>query len=153
MASLETLLHPNRVMCRTDAASKKRVLELVATHIAGSEPDLQEAHIYTSLIERERLGTTALGAGVAVPHCRVPGIESPLGCLATLAAGVDFDAPDGQKVDLLFVLLVAPEATQEHLDILAAVAQRFSDAHYCRGLREAADQDTLLQAARLARAA
>ena len=153
MASLETLLHPDRVVCRADAASKKRVLELVAAQIAGSEPDLQETNVYTSLLERERLGTTALGAGVAVPHCRVPGIESPLGCLVTLAAGVDFDAPDGETVDLLFVLLVPPEATQEHLDILAAIARRFSDAHYCRGLREAAEQDTLLQAARLARAA
>jgi PTS system nitrogen regulatory IIA component len=153
MASLETLLHPDRVVCRADAASKKRVLELVAAQIAGAEPNLQEATVYTSLLERERLGTTALGAGVAVPHCRVPGIESPLGCLVTLAAGVDFDAPDGETVDLLFVLLVPPEATQEHLDILAAIARRFSDAHYCRGLREAADQDTLLQAARPARAA
>lgn len=153
MSSLETLLTPGRVICRVDAASKKRALELVSRSIAESEPELQETEVYARLLERERLGTTALGAGVAVPHCRVLGLKAPLGCLMTLGTGVDFDAPDGEAVDLLFVLLVPPEATQEHLDILAAIARRFSDASYCQKLREANDRDNLLQASRAMKAA
>ena len=81
---IQNLLNPQRVLCRLDAVSKKRVLELVAEQVAGTEQALDEDQVYTSLLERERLGSTALGYGVAVPHCRVSGLEQPLGCLVTL---------------------------------------------------------------------
>ena len=144
---IQNLLNPQRVLCQLDAVSKKRVLELVAEQVAGTEQTLDEDQVYTSLLERERLGSTALGHGVAVPHCRVSGLEQPLGCLVTLAEAIDYDAPDGEPVDLLFVLLVPPDATQEHLDLLADIARRFSNPSYCHGLRSAQGAEQLLNSA------
>ena len=153
MSSLDNLLNPQRVLCQLHATSKKRVLELVAQHVADIEASLEVEPVYASLLERERLGSTALGTGVAVPHCRVNGLDKPLGCLITLASPIDYDAPDRKPVDLLFVLLVPPDATQEHLDLLAEVARRFSDSLYCEGLRKASSSASLLQTATTARAA
>ena len=153
MSSLDSLLNRQRVVCQLHAVSKKRVLELIAQHIAEAEGSLEVGQVYTGLLERERLGSKALGTGVAVPHCRVPGLDKPLGCLITLASPIDYDAPDGEPVDLLFVLLVPPDAAQEHLDLLAEVAGRFSDAGYCKGLRQAASVTSLLESAVAAKAA
>jgi len=97
MNALDSLLNPKRVMCQVEAASRKRIFELVAQQVA-EDADLTEDLIYAQLFAREKLGSTALGAGVAVPHCRVAGCEQPLGCLVTLAHGVDFDAPDGREL-------------------------------------------------------
>lgn len=147
MTGLDTLLSPARVMCRVDASSKKRIFELAAQQIAAAETDLVEDEVYVQLLAREKLGSTGLGSGVAVPHCRVEGCSHPIGCLITLSDAVAFDSPDGRPVDLLFVLLVPPEATQEHLELLAEIARRFSSGDYCAQLREAASSQTLLQAA------
>jgi len=84
---------------------------------------------------------------VAVPHCRVEGLAAPIGCLITLAEGVHFDSPDNNPVDLLFVLLVPPESTQEHLNLLAEIARRFSNPEYCRSLRRAVSDTMLLDTA------
>ena len=153
MGSLDSLLNQQRVVCRLHAISKKRVLELAAQHIAEVEESLEVGQVYAGLLERERLGSTALGTGVAVPHCRVEGLDKPLGCLITLASPIDYDAPDGGAVDLLFVLLVPPDAAQEHLDLLAEVAGRFSDPGYCEALRKASSATGLLQSAITAKAA
>lgn len=146
MNALDSLLTPKRVMCHVEAASRKRVFELVAQQIADDAKLTQDA-VFTQLFAREKLGSTALGSGVAIPHCRVTGCERPLGCLVTLTSGVDFDAPDSREVDLLFVLLVPEEATQLHLDLLAEIARRFSNAQYCAGLRGAQSASQLLIAA------
>ncbi len=153
MTGLDSLLSPARVMCRVDAASKKRIFELAAQQIALAEPGLEEDEVYTQLLAREKLGSTGLGQGVAVPHCRVAGCGQPLGCLITLASAIDYDSPDKRQVDLLFVLLVPPEATQDHLDLLAEIARRFSSEHYCRALRDAGTDSSLLNTAMTAQAA
>lgn len=153
MTGLDELLSPARVMCRAEAASKKRIFELAAQCIASAEASLEENDVYAQLLAREKLGSTGLGEGVAVPHCRVSGVAQPLGCLITLSRAVDFDSPDGRPVDLLFVLLVPPEATQEHLELLAEIARRFSRPEYCQTLRAAEDDNTLLKSAVLERAA
>lgn len=147
MTGLDTLLSPARVMCRAEAASKKRIFELASQRIADTEANLQQQDVYTQLLAREKIGSTGLGSGVAVPHCRVEGLAAPIGCLITLAEGVHFDSPDNNPVDLLFVLLVPPESTQEHLNLLAEIARRFSNPEYCRSLRRAVSDTMLLDTA------
>jgi len=147
MNALQKLLRKENLLCRVDAASKKRCFEIAASHIAQQQPALSEELVHTKLLAREKLGSTGLGQGVAVPHCRVEGCHSPTGYLITLDNNVDYDAPDGMPVDLLFVLLAPLEATQEHLDLLADVARCFSDTAFCHGLRSATTVDLLLQAA------
>lgn len=148
MAGLDALLDPARSMCRIDAASKKRIFELAAARIAESSSLLAEDQIYAQLLAREKLGSTGLGRGVAIPHCRVEGCPEPMGCIITLSSAVSFDAPDDAHVDILFVLLVPAEATQEHLNILAELARRFSDPLFCHALRAARSDTELLAAMR-----
>ena len=153
MAGLEALLDPARSMCQIEAASKKKIFELAAARIALSQPALGEDQIYNQLLAREKLGSTGLGQGVAIPHCRVEGCAEPMGCIITLSNGVSFDAPDSRHVDILFVLLVPAEATQEHLNILAALARRFSDRSFCAALRAARSDAELFAAMQFGEAA
>jgi PTS system nitrogen regulatory IIA component len=139
-----TLLSPDRIACHQDLVSKKRVLEALAGLLATSSPSLTEVEIFDSLLNRERLGSTGLGTGVAIPHGRMNGISSPLGAIITLNSGVDYDAIDHQPVDLLFALLVPEESTEEHLQILAGLAKMFSDRELCTRLRECQDASQLL---------
>ena len=99
------------------------------------------------LIAREKLGSTGIVKGIAIPHCRVKDCRAPLGSLVTLEAPIEFDAPDELPVDLLFVLLVPEEAHQQHLDILANVARLFSQEDFCRDMRAARDREVLYEIA------
>jgi PTS system nitrogen regulatory IIA component len=145
--NLEELLSPTRIDCAIEAASKKRIFEIVAEKIASSTSGIEENDIYTQLLAREKLGSTGLGTGVAIPHCRVAGCQRPIGSLLTLAEPVDYDAIDRQPVDLVFALVVPEEATQIHLDILAELARRFSSAKYSERLRSSRTSIELLAAA------
>ncbi|MEC8113034.1 MAG: PTS sugar transporter subunit IIA, partial [Pseudomonadota bacterium] len=90
-----------------------------------------------SLLAREKLGSTAIGHGVAIPHSRMSGCSEPLGCLILLSQGVDFGAPDGAVVEIAFILLVPEAATQDHLDLLASLASAFSSADIRDRLKKA----------------
>lgn len=141
---LSDLLEPRSVSVANAAGSKKRVLEeaaaLLAAAIAGSE---QES-IYERLLERERLGSTGVGHGVALPHARIDGLTRAHGAFVQLAAGVDYDAIDGKPVDLVFALVVPQEATEEHLQLLAKLATLFSDDVLCAHLREGTSAKELI---------
>jgi len=93
------------------------------------------------------LGSTGLGKGIAIPHCRIAGCEESTGALLTLSDAIDFEAPDKQAVDLLFVLMVPLEADEAHLQILAALAKRFHEESYCQTIRAAQTPETLYEAA------
>jgi PTS system nitrogen regulatory IIA component len=123
------------------------VFETIANIICENKPNLSYNAVLEKLIAREELGSTALGNGIAIPHCRASNCETPLGTILTLQQGIEFDAPDDKPVDLLFVLLVPEEAHQAHLDILAEVARLFNQPEYCRTLRESRDNSTLFSAA------
>ena len=133
---ISSLLDPGRVACRQTTTSKKRSLELLSQLLSGALPEFSEGELFDSLIGRERLGSTGLGHGVALPHGRLNGLDAPIAAFVTLEAGVDYDAIDNQPVDLLFALLVPEQSTEEHLQILARLATMFSDPELCRMLRE-----------------
>jgi len=141
---LGEILDPARVALDVSAASKKRTLETVADHLA--DDDLSRDAIFDALLGRERLGSTGLGQGVALPHGRVPGNERTRGAFLRLDRGVDFDAQDQQPVDLVFGLVVPEASTDTHLQTLAALARLFSDEAICRQLRQA---ETAAEAHRL----
>ena len=143
MNFLTEILSPARTVCRAPGSSKKRLFETIARIISEDQPTLEYEAIFAQLIAREKLGSTGLGQGIAIPHCRLDACPQPLGTLITLEPAVDFDAPDEQPVDLLFALLVPGEAHQQHLDILANVARLFSQGGFCQQLR-AAEEDLVL---------
>lgn len=146
---LHELLTPTLTRCNLDGGSKKRVLETASKIIAEQAQGLAAEEIFGGLISRERLGSTGIGSGVAIPHCRLDSASQALGMLIKLAEPIDFDAIDSQPVDLLFVLLVPSEATDEHLQTLAMLADLFSRSEVLAALRDSSsDQqlyDTILQ--------
>ncbi len=140
-------LTPARTLDGAPGGSKKRVLENISEFIAESLPELEAEEIFNGLINRERLGSTGLGEGVAIPHCRLESCSTALGALIKLPEPIDYDAIDGEPVDLLFVLLVPVEATEEHLQLLASLAERFNQPSFRAQLRAAQGSEALYKAA------
>lgn len=132
MNLVASLLKPEYVLVDVEAVGKKRLFELVAQHFHETA-GLPQGQVFDSLFSRERLGSTGLGQGVAVPHGRIKGLHEAVGGVIRLKAPIEFDAPDGQPVHLLFVLLVPEQATDLHLQILSEIAQLLSS----RKLRDA----------------
>ena len=142
--TIADLLSPERIALLPSVSSKKRALEALSAQLASATPSLSEVEIFNSLIARERLGSTGLGHGVAIPHARIAGVEEAIGAVMKLEQGVDYDALDQQPVDLLFALLVPENSTEKHLELLSQLAELFSDAKALVRLRAAQDTDSLL---------
>ena len=134
MNRISQLLPLTNVMIGLDASSKKRVFEQAGLLFENNQ-GIARVKVFDSLFARERLGSTGLGEGIAIPHGRIKGLKEAVAALVRLAEPVAFDAPDGKPVNLLLFLLVPEQATQQHLEILSEVAEMLSD----RGMR-----DTLL---------
>ena len=134
---LTDILSLSRISCDGQASSKKRVLEQFSDLIANDQTSLNRSEIFDSLLSRERLGSTGLGHGLAIPHGRVSNSERAIGAFIKLREGIDYDAVDHQPVDLLFALLVPEKSTEEHLQLLALLAEMFSDAEVVEKLRHA----------------
>ena len=147
--TISALLSPQKIFLDTEVTSKKKLLELIA-NIVADQTQLAQSTIYNNLLNRERLGSTGLGHGIAVPHARVPELEHTIGCLFRLTEPVNFDAPDNQPVDLVFTIVIPEEATEEHLLILSALARMFSDADFRQSIRDAADKAEIEQLIRSA---
>jgi len=124
--------------------SKKRVFERAAEAMGGAL-NLSSETIYRALLAREKLGSTAIGEGIAIPHCRINECAVAAGCLVTLQKPIDFGSADGQDVDIIFVLLVPEEATEAHLKLLAALARSFSNAEVRDRVRQTQDPEALKQ--------
>ena len=145
---IESILAPNRVFHALHAGSKKRAIELAAQRIAEALPELDMDKVYRNLIEREKLGSTGLGNGVAIPHCRLASCNRIIGSLFVLEDGVDFYSLDEIPVQIMFVLLVPESETSQHLATLAALAEKFQNEDYRQALIQAEDNETLYQLAR-----
>lgn len=131
MSLVSGILPSGNVLVGLDVASKKRAFEQVGELLEDSGR-LSRNTVFDSLFAREKLGSTGLGEGIAIPHGRIKGLHEAVGALVKLKAPIPFDAPDGKPVALMFVLLVPEQATDMHLQILGELAQMFSD----RALRE-----------------
>jgi PTS system nitrogen regulatory IIA component len=127
MNRLSSILPLAQVLVHLDASSKKRAFEEVG-FLFESLHGLNRAVVTDSLFARERMGSTGLGYGVAIPHGRIKGLKSPMAAVIQLAQPIGFDAPDEQAVNLLIFLLVPEAATQKHLEILSEIAEMLSDS-------------------------
>src|SRR5260370_7344 len=136
------LLSPDAVVSHLKAASKKQVLQEMANK-AASLTGLSGRRIYETLTEREKLGSTGMGQGIAIPHGRVAGVEKMTGLFAQLDHPVDFDSMDDQPVDLVFLLLAPEGAGADHLKALARVARLLRDQDVAKKLRASRDAQAI----------
>jgi PTS system nitrogen regulatory IIA component len=126
MSLVEQILPPSNVVIDMDVSSKKRVFEQAGLLFENNH-SIARAQVFDSLFAREKLGSTGLGHGVAIPHGRVKGLKNAVGALVRMKTAIPFDAPDGQGVTLIFLLMVPDRATDAHLQILSELAEMFSD--------------------------
>lgn len=133
------LLTPENVACNVHAGSKKRALEVASEELDREQEQAGSRQIMEGLCAREKLGSTGLGHGVAIPHARIEGLDQPSGVMIRLAEPVDFDAADREPVDLIFALVVPEAATEEHLQLLSQIAELFGDEQRRDSVRRAND--------------
>lgn len=145
---LEDIIKPDSVLSNAHARSKKHCLEILSELLVRPYPDVHADDIFSRLIERERLGCTCLSDGVAFPHCRVDGIEESSAALIKLSEPIDFDAQDGEPVDIVFGLLVPEEIDETHRAKIAAITTLFAEAALLERLRAAGSSNQLFDALR-----
>lgn len=142
---LSDFISQDHVRCDVQANSKKRVLEQLSELIAENQNQINSQDVFNSLLTRERLGSTGIGHGIAIPHGRIKHCTAAIGAFIKLDEGVDFDTPDNKPVDMLFALVVPEESTDEHLQILSLLASMFNDESFRETLRQCKDKDALFQ--------
>ena len=143
MIEFETILSPACTHVGVEARSKKGVLETACLCLGDAFPAIEPRRLLEGLLARERLGSTGLGEGVAIPHCRFERCDAPVACFLTTREGIDFDGPDDQLVDLLFVLAVPLHEQRIHLEILGTLARAFDDPGNLASLRRATTDQEL----------
>ena len=142
MNLIAALLPVADVVVDLEASSKKRVFEQAGIVFENNQ-GIGRSLVFDSLFAREKLGSTGLGQGVAIPHGRIKGLKEAVGAFMRLSTPVQFDAPDGRPVGLVFVLMVPEQATEHHLQLLSELAQRFSDRGFREQLAAAADAQAI----------
>jgi PTS system nitrogen regulatory IIA component len=144
MNLIAKLLPPSNILLDLDVTSKKRMFEQAGLLFENNQ-GVARSLVFDSLFARERLGSTGLGQGVAIPHGRIKGLKEAVGAFVRLAQPVPFDAPDGKPVSLVFLLLVPEQATEQHLRVLSELAQMLSDRELREKLSTGTDAGTLHQ--------
>lgn len=144
MVALSDILDAKRIIPELPASTKKQVLQDLAKR-AAKEAGISTQEIFDALLERERLGSTGVGHGIAIPHGTIKDLTRIYGFFARLEKPVDFDAADDQPVDLIFVLLAPENASADHLKTLTKLSRIFRDEAACKKLRELESPEGLLQ--------
>ena len=137
------LLSCDLVIHNLKAGSKKRTLEQISNIISDCSDSASKDAIFSGLIERERLGSTGIGEGVAIPHCRLDELENAVGLFIKLYEPIDFDAIDREPVDLVFALVVPADSCDQHLNTLAELAELFSSKANRDSLRQCENSQSL----------
>lgn len=145
--NINSILSPERTFCNIETRSKKNAIEKASTLIAQALPSLDANDVYSKLIAREKLGPTALGQGIALPHCRIKGCKDIVGALFTIKTPIDFGALDDQLVNIMFILLVPEEEVDEHLKTMAMLAGKFDSKEYRANLIDAPTNQDLFERA------
>lgn len=140
---IQSILTPERTQYAAKSTTKKSMLELTSKMLADENPSLHYNDILTKLVERERLGSTGIGHGVAIPHARMAGIGSPIASLIHLDTPIDFDSSDDLPVDLIFGFIVPEGLEGEHLELISTLATLFNEERFRETLRSSGTNESL----------
>ncbi len=134
------------VRLNVDLKNQRKVLEALAEMLSTGRRDIQKQEVFSRMLDREKLGSTALGNGIAVPHCRLDNLPQPVAAVLGATNGIDYDAPDHKPVKLFFSLLVPSESQSEYLHLLAGLASRFQDPRCVKALMKSQNQAQIVRA-------
>ena len=140
--SIADILTLERVKLNVESVSKKSTLELASQVLANAQEGLESWSIFDVLLARERLGSTGVGRGIAIPHGKLAPLHAPIGCFLRLQTPVNFNSPDNQDVSMIFAMLVPEGGEDTHLAILGQLARRFSDPEFCNAMRTTDSSET-----------
>ncbi|MCC2604858.1 PTS IIA-like nitrogen regulatory protein PtsN [Planctobacterium marinum] len=143
---IKDILSSDCTRCAVPITSKKRALQIISVVASEKLSELNEEDVLNSLLCREKMGSTGIGNGIAIPHGRVEGLSSPLAIVLTCSPGIEFDAIDNQPVDIFFAILVPVEQTEGHLQTLARIAQKLSDKEVTKVIRNCHSDNALYEA-------
>ena len=143
---IQAIVSLDRTECAVQCNSKKRILEIIAEIAAKNNQNIEQATVLTSLLARERMGSTGIGNGIALPHGRLAGLDRVIAIVVTSTPAIDFDALDEKPVDIFFALLVPEDQTEGHLQTLATVAAKLSDKETINAIRRATTSDHIVKA-------
>jgi PTS system nitrogen regulatory IIA component len=143
---ISDIISLDRTECAVDCQSKKRIFEVISELAVKSNPNLDSSNVLMAMLTRERMGSTGIGNGIAIPHGRIDGIEDIIAIIVTSEQPIQFDAIDDKPVDIFFALLVPTEQTQEHLETLSSIARKLSDKEIVKVLRAATNRNEIIAA-------
>ncbi len=140
---LSELLTTSCTSCDVAVTSKKRILEKICQLAANQVSDVDQEELLESLLDREKMGSTGIGNGIAIPHGRLPNASKAVAVLITTEKSIDFDAIDNREVDIFVALFVPEDSCKEHLDTLQSIAKLFSDKKMLKQVRKCNDNQAL----------
>lgn len=140
---LQDILTPDCTICAAPGSSKKRVLEYLSSLASEKLPNHDTFQLLESLIKREKMGSTGIGNGIAIPHGRLENAEKPIAVVITTEQAINFDSIDHRPVDIFIALFVAEEECQNHLCTLQSIAQTFRDKQFCKQVRKCDNNQAL----------
>ncbi|GMM69205.1 PTS IIA-like nitrogen regulatory protein PtsN [Alteromonas sp. MTD1] len=143
---IQAIVSLDRTECAVQCNSKKRILEIIADIAAKNNENIDGATVLNSLMSRERMGSTGIGNGIALPHGRLAGLDRVIAIVVTSTPAIDFDAIDEKPVDIFFALLVPEEQTEGHLQTLATVAGKLNNKDTVKAIRRATTSDDIVKA-------
>jgi len=143
---IKAIVSLNRTECAVQCNSKKRILEIISDIAAQDNASIDQVTVLNSLLSRERMGSTGIGNGIALPHGRLAGLEHVMAIIVTCIPAINFDALDEKPVDIFFALLVPEEQTEGHLQTLATVAGKLSDKDTVKAIRRAKTNEDIVSA-------
>jgi PTS system nitrogen regulatory IIA component len=143
---ISDIISLDRTECAVECHSKKRIFEVISEIAVKGNPQLNLNDVLASMLAREKMGSTGIGNGIAIPHGRIEGIQDIVAIIVTSEEPIQFDAIDDKPVDIFFALLVPSEQTQEHLQTLSSIAQKLSDKNIVKAIRNAATRDEIISA-------
>ena len=141
--NLSSLISPERISLNINLTSKKKMLQHIAMLFSKQNINMDQNLIFDALIDREKLGPTSVGNGVAIPHCRFEGCKDPICAVATLRNPIDYDVKDDYKVDLIWALVVPLEFDNKHLEILSILSKYLMKNDFCESIRKSYDPNFL----------
>ncbi len=140
---IKSILSQDRTLAKCKVSSKKRAIETLADVFSKSIETIDNDELFKQIVERERLGTTGIGNGIAIPHCRFDTAGRTLASCLTLTDPIDFDSVDNRPVDIIFAMLVPEDAEKSHLETLAHLAEKFQTTDFAQNLRSCSTNESL----------